>query len=141
MYYHSEIGTSIAGNVATTITSKDTQENSFLYGQIIVTTDATVANRRLIIAVLDESGNIITDMHAGAVVTASTSNQHHELMQGIFRETTFVGNALQVPVPQDFIIPPGYSFKLSIEGGVAGDSYDYAVAFRVAHVVPEQTVI
>lgn len=141
MFIKTLVDTSIAGNVATTLTSKDTQINSFLYGQIILTTDATVANRRVIISVLDDSGNTIIDLHSGAVVAASASTQHHELMQGIFRETSFIGDALQVPVPQDFAIPPLYSFKITIENGVAGDSYDYALAFKVDHVVPNQTVI
>lgn len=134
-------GSSIAGNVVTTLTSKDTQMNKLLYGQISLTTSATVANRRVIVGVYNNSGSVIIDVHAGSVVAASATAQHHELMQGVFRETSFIGDALQVPIPLDMVIPPGYSLRLSIENGVAGDSYNYSLMFDVDHVVPDQTIV
>jgi hypothetical protein len=81
----------------------------------------------VILNILDDSSNEIFDTHSGAVVTASTSSQHHEFMQGIYRETSFVGNAIQVPIPKDCVIPPGYSIKIEVENGVSGDSYNYHV--------------
>lgn len=141
MYYKNPSDTSVAGNVVTTITSGDAQINTFLYGQVALTTDGTAANRRVIVGVYDDSGNAIIDVHSGAVVAASASDQHHELLQGVFRETSFVGGALQVPIPKDLIIPPGYSFKITVENGVAGDSYDYSLAFSVNHVVPGQAIV
>lgn len=141
MAFKNPSDTSIAGNVVTTITSGDTQANTLLYGQVSLTTNASAANRRVVVGVYDDAGNVVVDIHSGAVVTASASNQHHELMQGVFRETSFVGNALQVPIPKDLIIPPGYSLKITIENGVAGDSYDYSMAFSVDHVVPGQAIV
>jgi hypothetical protein len=141
MCFKKSSGSSVAGNDVTTITAKDTQAITLLYGQISLTTDATVANRRVVIGVYDDSGNLIIDIHSGAVVAASASAQHHELMQGVYRETSFVGGALQVPIPDDLIIPPQYSLKITVENGVAGDSYDYSLAFSVDFVVPGQTVV
>lgn len=97
-----------------------------LYGQVALTTDATVANRRVIIAVYDDTSPtpvLQFDIHAGAVVTASLTDQHHELMPGIYRETAFVGDALQVSIPRKFIVPGGWKIRVSISAGVAGDSY------------------
>lgn len=141
MYFKNSKDTSIAGNVVTTLTSIDTQANTFLYGQVTLTTDATVANRRVVFSVINDASGVIIDVHSGSVVAASASAQHHEFMQGVFRETSFIGDALQVPIPKDLIIPPGYSIKIAIENGVAGDSYDYSLMFKVEHVVPDQTVV
>jgi hypothetical protein len=141
MYYNKKSDTGVAGNVVTTLTSSDTQCKKLLHGHVKLTTDATVANRRVVVGLYDDSDAFVFDTHAGTVVAASASDQHHELMQGIFRETSFVGNALQVPIPEDFYVPPGYSIKISIENGVAGDSYDYHMSFSVEHVVPGETVI
>jgi hypothetical protein len=121
---------SVAGNVNSTHTVPDNMAWELLYGQVSLTTDATVANRRVQIAVLDASDNVITDYHAGAVVTASLSNQHHELMQGVFRETTFVGSALQVPIGMDLIAQQGWKIRVSIDAGVAGDSYNVKLVVK-----------
>lgn len=141
MFYNNQKATGVAGNVATTLTSSDSQLKKVLYGQVVLTTDATVANRRVILSILDEAGDVVIDLHAAAVVAASTSSQHHEFLQGIYRETSFIGGAIQVPIPTDCLVPPGYSLKVSIENGVAGDSYNYAFASKVDHVVPGETVI
>jgi invasion protein IalB len=79
--------------------------------------------------------------HSGAPVTASATGQHHELMQGIYRETAFINGAVQVPIPIGFVIPAGYTLQLSIDNGVAGDSLDYALMFEVENVVPGESVI
>lgn len=120
------IGASVAGNVTTTITAVS-RPQCVLYGQVVLTTDATVANRRVVFRVTDNEGNVIFDSHSGAVVPASSTAFHHEFMPGIFRETSFIGDALQVPIPFKCLIPVGYKLLIVVENGVAGDSYDYAV--------------
>jgi len=121
-YRHLE-QTATNGNVDTSFTTRIGRDMQILYGQVILTTDATVANRRVIIQSIDDEDHVVIDLHSGAVVTASSSNQHHELLQGIFRETTFVGGAIQVPIPFNFIIPNGWALNITVENGVAGDSY------------------
>lgn len=118
-----------AGNVVTDFTAPSNKAYELLYGQVVLTTNATVANRRVILSVVSGSDTII-DFHAGAVVTASSTSQHHEFMQGIFRETSFVGNALQVPFGQSTIIQEGWKFRITIENGVAGDSYTANIVVR-----------
>lgn len=127
--------TATAGNVSKDFTSEFTGNKPWqiLYGQVVLTTDATVANRRVLLKILDSTGAVVFDTHAGAVVAASATAQHHEFLQGIYRETSFVGSALQVPIGHDFIIPAGWTLRISIENGVAGDSYT-AQFMAVEHV-------
>lgn len=121
-----------AGNVAHTYTVPAGRGKQLLFGHIKLTTNATVANRRVIISLLDASDNVINDVHSGAVVAASQTDVHHEFMQGVYRETAFIANTLQVPIPMDWIGPAGYKFRVSIENGVAGDSFRGNLMFKEA---------
>lgn len=116
-------GSATAGNVAYSALNDTGRPIRLLYGQTILTTDATAANRRAVISIKDADGNVVVDSHAGAVVTASTADQHLEWMQGIYRETTFIAGTLEVPIGLDWVVPPGWSFGVSIDAGVAGDSH------------------
>lgn len=122
--YVEKSSTSVAGNANHDIVAPSDKILVIHYGHITLTTDATAANRYLDIGVLNETPTEIFDTHSGAAVTASTSNQHHVCMQGIYRETSFTNGSIQVPIPVDFIIKPNYTFRISITNGVAGDSYD-----------------
>lgn len=116
--------TSVAGNTNADFVVPAFGRRQIAYGHVALTTDATVANRRVIFRILDANSTQIFDSHAGAVVAASQTDQHHEFMQGIYRETTFTGNAIQVPIPKDCIIDEGWTLRILIENGVAGDSFD-----------------
>ena len=116
-------GAATAGNADTSYTVPAQEKRKLLYGQVVLTTNATVANRRVKVQIRDASDNVIIDFHSGAVVAASQSNQHHEFMQGIYRETSFVGDALQVPIGHDLIMSAGWDVNVTIENGQAGDSY------------------
>lgn len=121
-----------AGTATHTVTNTGDVSKAFrlVHGQVVLTTDATAANRRLIATVKDAAGSTLVDIHAGAVVPASQTSQHHEMLQGVYRETAFVGSALQVPIPMECIIPAGGSLVISIENGVAGDSYTANLTFE-----------
>jgi hypothetical protein len=127
-------GVATAGNVTTNYVVPEGTQRRVLYGQTILTTDATVANRRVILSVLDASGTSIFDLHSGAVVAASQTDQHHEYMQGIFRETSFIGGALQVPIGKDMILSPGWSLRVTVDNGVAGDSHTTNIVVSDEHV-------
>lgn len=133
-------GSSIAGNVTVSSTTVSSQLRKLVMGQVVLTTDATAANRNVIIRLTDESDNTVIDVHAGAPVTASKTSQHIEMMQGIYRETSFIDNALQLPIPEEFYVPPFWSLKVIIENGVAGDSYNYNLIFSVEEVTPGQVI-
>lgn len=96
-----------------------------LYGQIILTTDATVANRQLAFGIYDDAGTpaLIFDTHAGATVPASQT-VHFELMPGIYRETAIVAGSLQVPIPDPGQVRGGWTIRSRLSsGGQAGDSF------------------
>ena len=114
---------STAGNVNGDFVVPDGVAYRVLYGQIVISTDATVADRFVLLQILDEGSNVVIDIHPGAPVQASTTDAHLEFMQGIFRETAFIDGALQVPVPIDLWLPSGWTLRIAVSGGVAGDSY------------------
>ena len=115
--------TSVAGNANADFTVPASKTYRILYGHAILTTDATVANRYVTIAAVN-GATTIYDTIAGAPVAASGTSQHHEFMQGIYRESAFINNTIQAPIPQDFILSGGWTFRVNVENGVAGDSYD-----------------
>lgn len=91
--------------------------------ELILTTNGTVANRRALMRILDDAGTEVIDYHAGMTVPASQSAQHHQFMQGTYRETAFIGGSLQVPFGSDMVLPPGWTLRFLIEAGVAADSF------------------
>lgn len=113
-----------AGNVAAEVEVPDNMTYELLWGQISLTTDATVADRRVLMALVDPDSNVVFDIHAGASVPASSTNFHHDFMKGIFRETAFISDSIQVPIPFDAILPSGWLMRISIINGVAGDSFE-----------------
>lgn len=91
--------------------------------ELVLTTNGSAANRRAIMRVLDGAGTEVADYHAGMTVPASQTAQHHQFMQGTYRETAFVGSALQVPFGGPVPLLPGWTLRFLIENGVAGDSF------------------
>jgi hypothetical protein len=112
-----------AGNAVYTMANDTGRPIKLLYAQAVLTTNGSAADRRVELGIYDADGNTVVDTHAGVVVTASTSDQHLEFMQGVYRETSFIDGTLQVPFGQDWIIPPGWSYRVSVAAGVAGDTY------------------
>jgi hypothetical protein len=114
---------SVAGNATHSWTVPTNKIHVVHFGHVILTTDGTAANRYLEVSIIDADSNEIFDTHSGAAVTASTSNQHHTLMPGIYRETSFTNGSIQVPIPAYMVLMPGFTFQVSVTNGVAGDSY------------------
>lgn len=111
-----------AGNVDTEITVPPDQQWRILYGHISLTTDGTTANRWIRPSIQDTDGNKHVCLCAGAAVTAS-STQSTEYMTGIYRETAFINDTMQVPLPTEGWIEGGHKIDIQIENGVAGDEY------------------
>lgn len=87
------------------------QSIKFNFMQVVYTSDATVGNRQVRAVMYDSSDNLIWDSHAGAVQAASLT-RHYEWMPGIYRETSFVDDSIQVPFPSDMEVPANYYFKV-----------------------------
>lgn len=117
--------TGVAGDVDTTYTVPANTTWRVLYGYVKLTTDATVANRWVRVGLFSADGTSKKLCNcSGKEVAASSSNQEHAFMQGIYRETSFINGLIQVPLGQDAIVTAGQKVVTTIENGVAGDSYD-----------------
>jgi len=116
-----------------TYTSSVFQEAvKFNFMQVVYTSDATVGNRQIKAALYNSAGQVIWDSHAGAVQAASTA-AHYEWLPGIYRETAFIDNSIQVPFPADMEVPGNYYFKIFDDTGVsASDSMVITMQYRTA---------
>lgn len=120
------VRTSVASN---THTIPFNEEVKLHWIHVVYTSDATVGNRRLQMQLLKGS-DVYNDAHAGAVQAASLVYDYN-FKQGIFRETSFIDNEIEVPLPKDFIIQGNFSLKIFDKEGVSGSdsmiiSYQYS---------------
>lgn len=98
------------------------EEQRLLWVHVVYTSTATVGNRQIVFQLKNTDGNVIYDAHAGAVQAASNV-YHYEFMQGIYRETAFIDNAINVPIPVDLILPAGTTITIYDSANIAvGDS-------------------
>ncbi len=96
---------------------------------VIYTSDATTGNRQIMLEIIDSDGNVLANHVAGAVQAASLV-RHYSFIQGIYRETSFIGDEIQVPIPQDLYLGPGYSLRVSDKNSISALD-DTIVSFQV----------
>ncbi len=96
---------------------------------VIYVSSGDVGNRQLLLEVNDADGNTLIDQHAGAVQAASQT-RHYGFLQGIYRETTFVDNSLQVSMPKDLYLGPGYVLRVYDDEAVAAAADDMTISFQ-----------
>jgi hypothetical protein len=99
------------------------------FAHAILVSSATVGNRVLSLDILDENGNLIIDCYSPANQAASAT-YHYAYLQGIYRETTFTANSIQVPVPKDLYLKAGYTLKVWDKGAIAAAADDLTVSFQ-----------
>lgn len=87
-------------------TVPDGQVWKILCAHVSYTSTATGGNRQLVLKVEDESSDVILDTRAGAVQAASLTRDY-SFMQGIYRETAFTADEIQVPVPSELYVGGG----------------------------------
>lgn len=104
-----------------------------LYGQVSLVTTSTVGNRQLAIQILDDDSVVITTINAGAVQAASTTRQYN-FIQGVPRETSFVTNSLNVAIPDEFIMLPGYTIRVIDTAAIDAAADDMTVQLMVRKV-------
>jgi len=124
----------VAGNVETQFTTPDNTQRRFLFGNLLLTTDATVADRWVRLHLSDDAGNNILCLCAGNSVAASQTDQRFSYLQGVYREASFINGVIQVPIAKDLILPPGYRLDVLIENGVAGDAYSCDLMVDDTHI-------
>lgn len=81
------------------------------------TSTATAGNRQIKISVTNAAGLTATDSHAGAVQAASQVYDY-EFIPGIFRETSFIADSLQIPIPVGWVIDGNYKITISDDTNV-----------------------
>lgn len=96
----------------------------------VLVTTATVGNRQMEMRILDESGNVMVSLFAGAVQAASLTRDYH-FIQGVYRETAFVANELQVPYGTDIWMPAGWSLNMRDQAAIDPSADDMTVSFQV----------
>ena len=101
-----------------------------IYAFVTLTTTAGAGNRQMRFSVTDASGNEVGYISAGAVQSPGSTNSYG-FMQGIYRETSFVDNMIQVPIPIDLYLPAGYSMRFYDSNAVAPAADDMIVSYSV----------
>lgn len=95
------------------------------------TASATVGDRSLFAELLHEGvgeWDVSSNVNQAATIT-----RHYSYMPGVFRETSFNGNDIQLTFPRDFIILPGDQFRISDSND--RDSADtMVITYRVEEV-------
>lgn len=116
----STVRTVVAANSSVQV-QRSTSELIFVH--VIYTSSATVGNRQLIIEIADADGDLMLDMHAGAVQAASLV-RHYVFQQGVYREGSFVNDEIQIAIPTRNQFPAGWSITIKDDTGVdVADSF------------------
>jgi hypothetical protein len=100
---------------------------SFLH--VIYTASGAAGTRQIVLSITDANDNLITDFHAGTTQTAS-QERHYNFMKGIYRETSFVNDELQVPIATDIVIEPGWKIVVADTSGTDSATDAMAINFQ-----------
>jgi hypothetical protein len=96
---------------------------------VIMVAGAAVGNRQLEMRVLDEAGNMMFSLFAGAVQAANTTRDYH-FIQGVYRESAFIANELQVPFGTNVWMPAGWTLNIRDQAAIAAAADDMTVTFQ-----------
>lgn len=82
-----------------------------LHGMVTLTSTATAGNRQLTGQIRDVGNNVLFEVRAGLVQAASVVRRW--AIAGVpLRDSTFIGDLAQVPLPVPCIVPPGGNLRL-----------------------------
>lgn len=99
------------------------------FAHVLYVSSADAGNRIVTVEIDDADGNNLIDLVAGAVQAASTT-VHYGFLQGIYRETSVVNGELQVPMPEDCYLGPGYTIRFYDSAAIAASADDMTVSFQ-----------
>lgn len=99
------------------------------FAHIILVSSADVGNRVISIDILDADGNLMLDLFS-PVVQAASGTRHYAFFQGIYRETAFAADSIQIPIPKDLWLKAGYTIKAWDRAAIAAAADDMTVAFQ-----------
>lgn len=92
-----------------------------------LTTSAVVANRFPVLQLLDTNGRIVAVRWAGGTIAASLA-LGVTLAGNVTIQSNYGGNEVFGPMP-DFITPPGYTWRATVQGIDAGDQQSAITLF------------
>jgi hypothetical protein len=121
-------GSSIAGNVTTTITTNTDEELKILFGHIFLNNDGTAASRKILLKYTDKDGNVFFGLRSTTAITASQDGDLVIAKVGREEDITFTGLAIEDHnhnVDEIPAISNQENIEISITAGVAGDEYSY----------------
>lgn len=119
-----------ADNSAKSWVVPDNEMWQVVWAHVILVTTATVGDRELSLDVYDENSEFLIDCFP-PVVQAASLTRHYVFQQGIFRETAFAADSIQVPIPHDLYLLPGYTLKIWDRNAVDAAADDIDVSFQV----------
>ncbi len=96
-----------------------------MYANVKLVTSATAGARQLRLTMTDPSGNEVGYISAGAVQNSSLV-YNYGFFQGINRETSFIDNMIQVPIPIDLYLPAGSTIRFH-DSAAVDPAADYMV--------------
>jgi len=98
------------------------EDRQLIFFHVAYTSDATVGNRQISIEIDNAAGDEVVDIHSGAVQAASLVRDYL-FNPGVFRETSFVDNAIHCPFPAGLVIPGNHTITILDKTAVStGDS-------------------
>lgn len=97
------------------------------YGHVQLTSTITAGNRQLDILVTDESSQTVLLVRAGAVQAASLVYEY-SLLPEVPRETSVVALSLNVGIPEDLILLPGWTIRVYDSTAVDAAADDMVVS-------------
>lgn len=106
-------------------------DTSLGFVHAIYTADATVGNRIVVLELLNEAGQLITDFYGAPAITASQA-RHILYLPGAYRESAFdSNNTVQIPFASGMVIPAGYTLRVRDTANIsAGDSMILGIQVR-----------
>lgn len=96
------------------------------WAHVVYTASGDTGTRQIKLVVKDGSGNLVTDFHAGATQGASTV-RHYNFIQGIYRETSFVNDEIQVSISSSLVLEPGWTLTVADDSGTDSASDSMAI--------------
>lgn len=110
--------------VILTVPAGKVAEIQYMHVRLVST--ATVGNRQLVALVRDGDDTLVADYHAGATQAASLTRDY-AFHQGQYRETSFVDGSIQVSIPTNFMMLPGWDLRVYDSGAVDAAADDMTV--------------
>jgi hypothetical protein len=103
------------------------------WAHIILVSSATVGNRNLLVVIKDEDGNQVFDFTV-VVTQAASLTRHYTFQQGVYRESAFSGDDIQIPIPKDLFMTSGFTATISDVNDVDAAADQAKVSFQYKHL-------